>query len=218
MHFDERLRKCGFWHFVGKYGLRKVFENEVVSGLHCICLFDLDLCCLSPLLKCAKVVFGTMLCAYDCYVNDISFGRICCVELFVWIIYSMDLLWFDMICDLPPCESSELDSEREVSEDEEAAPEGQQQQAVQVADTTMDEPLGLGYRAARCHALELTELRSLEQERERAIVTFGAIWRPVLPLEAWTEQTNAQRSVMWQARYKDHRRGVVEDSRLYEID
>ncbi|GKG20256.1 hypothetical protein Tco_0380057, partial [Tanacetum coccineum] len=55
-------------------------------------------------------------------------------------------------------ESSELDSEREVSEDEgpdfeeeeeeEVAPEGQQQQAVQVADTTMDEPLGLGYKAA----------------------------------------------------------------------
>ncbi|GJR81950.1 hypothetical protein Tco_0152735 [Tanacetum coccineum] len=44
----------------------------------------------------------TMLCAYDCYVNDMSFGRICCVELSVWIFYSMDLLWFEMICDLPP--------------------------------------------------------------------------------------------------------------------
>ncbi|GKD35860.1 hypothetical protein Tco_1251369, partial [Tanacetum coccineum] len=50
-------------------------------------------------------------------------------------------------------ESSESDSEREGSEDEgpdfkeegeEAAPEGQQQQAVQVVDTTIDEPIGLG--------------------------------------------------------------------------
>ncbi|GJZ67842.1 reverse transcriptase domain-containing protein, partial [Tanacetum coccineum] len=43
-----------------------------------------------------------MLCAYDCYVNDMSFGRICCVELSMWIFDSMELLWFDMICDLPP--------------------------------------------------------------------------------------------------------------------
>ncbi|GKF22554.1 hypothetical protein Tco_0074876, partial [Tanacetum coccineum] len=53
-------------------------------------------------------------------------------------------------------ESSESDSEREGSEDEgpnfeeegeEAAPEGQQQQAVQVVHITIDEPLGLGYGA-----------------------------------------------------------------------
>ncbi|GJW88074.1 hypothetical protein Tco_0163414 [Tanacetum coccineum] len=41
-------------------------------------------------------------------------------------------------------------------EKEEAAPEGQQQ-AVQVVDTTIDGPLGLGYGAARCHALESTK-------------------------------------------------------------
>ncbi|GKF75456.1 hypothetical protein Tco_0224900, partial [Tanacetum coccineum] len=40
-------------------------------------------------------------------------------------------------------------------EEEEAAPEGQQQ-AVLVADTDASEPLGLGYRAARCRALEST--------------------------------------------------------------
>ncbi|GKC04030.1 hypothetical protein Tco_0995640 [Tanacetum coccineum] len=42
-----------------------------------------------------------MLCAYDSFVNDMSFGRICCVELSVWIFYSMDLLWFEIIWDLP---------------------------------------------------------------------------------------------------------------------
>nr|GEW92810.1 hypothetical protein [Tanacetum cinerariifolium] len=42
-------------------------------------------------------------------------------------------------------------------EEEEAAPEGQQQQAVQVVDTTIDEPLRLGYGAARHHALKSTE-------------------------------------------------------------
>ncbi|GJW42827.1 hypothetical protein Tco_0071626, partial [Tanacetum coccineum] len=64
---------------------------------------------------------------------------------------------------------SKPDSEREWSEDkdpnseeeEEAAHEGQQQQAVQVVDTTIDEPLGLGYGAARCRALESTENKTL---------------------------------------------------------
>ncbi|GJX14631.1 hypothetical protein Tco_0206389 [Tanacetum coccineum] len=42
-------------------------------------------------------------------------------------------------------------------EEEEVAPEGQQQQAVQVVDTTIDKPLGLGYRAARRLALESTK-------------------------------------------------------------
>ncbi|GJW29301.1 putative reverse transcriptase domain-containing protein [Tanacetum coccineum] len=71
-------------------------------------------------------------------------------------------------------ESSESDSEREGSEDEgpnfeeegeEAAPEGQQQQAVQVVHITIDEPLGLGYGAVRRRALELTE--------EKTSSTFG---------------------------------------------
>ncbi|GJS77575.1 hypothetical protein Tco_0727456 [Tanacetum coccineum] len=70
----------------------------------------------------------------------------------------------------------------------------------------MDEPLGLGYRAARRLTLDLNELggydrdlrelytksrsvrdeifsqryrlKSLEQEQERATMTFRAIWRP----------------------------------------
>ncbi|GKA44184.1 hypothetical protein Tco_0736908 [Tanacetum coccineum] len=52
--------------------------------------------------------------------------------------------------------SEELEDEGPGSEGKEAASE-QQQQAVPVEDTTTDEPLGLGYRAARCHALELVE-------------------------------------------------------------
>ncbi|GJR75802.1 hypothetical protein Tco_0088167 [Tanacetum coccineum] len=41
--------------------------------------------------------------------------------------------------------------------------------------------------------------RSLEREQERAMVTFSAIWRLVLALEAWAGQTNAQRAALWHA-------------------
>ncbi|GJX62165.1 putative ribonuclease H-like domain-containing protein [Tanacetum coccineum] len=61
-------------------------------------------------------------------------------------------------------EVKETGSESEASEDEgpsleskEAALEGQQQQVVSVENTVADETLGLGYRAARRRALELTE-------------------------------------------------------------
>ncbi|GJR70022.1 hypothetical protein Tco_0016087 [Tanacetum coccineum] len=43
--------------------------------------------------------------------------------------------------------------------------------------------------------------RSLEREHERVAVTFGALWRPVLALEAWACQTDAQRTAMWHAMY-----------------
>ncbi|GJZ93297.1 hypothetical protein Tco_0665362 [Tanacetum coccineum] len=39
-------------------------------------------------------------------------------------------------------------------------------------------------------------LRSLEQEYERATVTFGAIWRLVLALESWAGHVDAQRAEM----------------------
>nr|GFA53710.1 hypothetical protein [Tanacetum cinerariifolium] len=48
-------------------------------------------------------------------------------------------------------------------------------------------------------------LRSLEQEQERATMTFGAIWRLVLALKAWAGHVDARRVEMWQARYDDHR-------------
>ncbi|GKE43050.1 hypothetical protein Tco_1470334 [Tanacetum coccineum] len=38
--------------------------------------------------------------------------------------------------------------------------------------------------------------RSLEYEKERVAVTFEAIWRPVLALEAWAGQTDAQRAAL----------------------
>ncbi|GKB40761.1 hypothetical protein Tco_0885703, partial [Tanacetum coccineum] len=41
--------------------------------------------------------------------------------------------------------------------------------------------------------------RSLEYEQERVAVTFGAIWRPVLALESWAGQTDAQRAALWHA-------------------
>ncbi|GKC48847.1 hypothetical protein Tco_1071592, partial [Tanacetum coccineum] len=48
-------------------------------------------------------------------------------------------------------------------------------------------------------------LRSLEQEQERAKVTFSAIWRLVLALESWAGHVDAQRAEMWRVRYDDHR-------------
>ncbi|GKD86896.1 hypothetical protein Tco_1358050, partial [Tanacetum coccineum] len=42
-------------------------------------------------------------------------------------------------------------------------------------------------------------LSSLEHEQERVAVTFGAIWRPVLALESWAGQTDAQRATLWHA-------------------
>nr|GEW31320.1 DNA-directed RNA polymerase III subunit RPC8 [Tanacetum cinerariifolium] len=43
--------------------------------------------------------------------------------------------------------------------------------------------------------------RSLEREHERATVTFSAIWRLVVALEAWTGQTDAQREALWHVIY-----------------
>ncbi|GJV62940.1 hypothetical protein Tco_1473768 [Tanacetum coccineum] len=57
----------------------------------------------------------------------------------------------------------------------------------------------------RDHIVRLEELslalfkRSLEHEQERVAVTFGAIWRPVLALESWAGQTDAQRAALWHA-------------------
>ncbi|GJV22331.1 hypothetical protein Tco_1371351 [Tanacetum coccineum] len=53
-------------------------------------------------------------------------------------------------------ESSYSNTEGDGSEEEEAAPEGQQQ-AVPVVDTAAYEPLGLGYKALRCRKLALGE-------------------------------------------------------------
>ncbi|GJS72194.1 hypothetical protein Tco_0705035 [Tanacetum coccineum] len=66
-------------------------------------------------------------------------------------------------------------------EEEEAAPEGQQQ-AVQVMDTAVDEPLGLGYRAARRRALESTGEIAPNPEDDRVytnILTYAPLVAPV---------------------------------------
>ncbi|GKD27956.1 hypothetical protein Tco_1234170 [Tanacetum coccineum] len=47
--------------------------------------------------------------------------------------------------------------------------------------------------------LESYRFRSLEREQDRATVTFTAIWRPILALEAWVGQTDAQRAALWHA-------------------
>ncbi|GKB89719.1 hypothetical protein Tco_0961991 [Tanacetum coccineum] len=49
-------------------------------------------------------------------------------------------------------------------------------------------------------------LGSLEREQEQATITFGALWQPVLALEAWAGWTDAQRADLWQARYEDQRK------------
>ncbi|GJV26159.1 hypothetical protein Tco_1378854 [Tanacetum coccineum] len=57
----------------------------------------------------------------------------------------------------------------------------------------------------RLDALPFALLMSLEQEQERATMTFSALWRPVLALKSWAGHVDARRAKMWQARYDDHR-------------
>ncbi|GJW28242.1 hypothetical protein Tco_0045117 [Tanacetum coccineum] len=40
---------------------------------------------------------------------------------------------------------------------------------------------------------------SLEYEQDRVVVTFRALWRPLLALESWVGQTDAQRAALWHA-------------------
>ncbi|GJR17148.1 hypothetical protein Tco_0965675 [Tanacetum coccineum] len=171
-------------------------------------------------------------------------------------------------------ESDELGLE----EEDEAIPKGQQQVAP-VVETTVGEPLGLGYRALRRRELAAKEdqrystfevgqgsssapeperservnphsllgqtrrthldampptlfadidkyvrelytrlgavkdeifsqryrLRSLEQKQERAVMTFGALWRPMLALETWAGHVDTRMANMSRAGYDDHR-------------
>nr|GEZ19104.1 hypothetical protein [Tanacetum cinerariifolium] len=46
---------------------------------------------------------------------------------------------------------------------------------------------------------ERYQFRSLEHKHERVAVTFGVTWRPVLALESWAGQTDAQRAALWHA-------------------
>ncbi|GKC46651.1 hypothetical protein Tco_1064373 [Tanacetum coccineum] len=55
--------------------------------------------------------------------------------------------------------------------------------------------------------------RSLKYKQERVAVTFRAIWRLMLALEAWAGQTNAQRVALWHAISDVH--GENQDLRLH---
>ncbi|GJW47915.1 hypothetical protein Tco_0079561 [Tanacetum coccineum] len=46
--------------------------------------------------------------------------------------------------------------------------------------------------------------RSLERDQERATVTFGALWRLVLALEAWAGHVDTRMTDMLRVRYDDH--------------
>nr|GEW59642.1 retrovirus-related Pol polyprotein from transposon TNT 1-94 [Tanacetum cinerariifolium] len=47
--------------------------------------------------------------------------------------------------------------------------------------------------------------KSLEHEQERTVVTFGALWRPMLALEAWTGRVDTRITDMSRAGYDDRR-------------
>ncbi|GKD68502.1 hypothetical protein Tco_1322592, partial [Tanacetum coccineum] len=51
---------------------------------------------------------------------------------------------------------------------------------------------------------QMYRLRSLEQEQERAVMTFGALWRPVLALETWAGHVDTRMANMSRAGYDDH--------------
>nr|GEW92783.1 xylulose kinase-1 [Tanacetum cinerariifolium] len=61
------------------------------------------------------------------------------------------------------------------------------------------------------HAIQLEELppalfkRSLEHKQERTAMTFKALWRPVLVLEAWAGRVDTWMTDMLRAGYDDHR-------------
>ncbi|GJR53245.1 hypothetical protein Tco_1403766 [Tanacetum coccineum] len=57
--------------------------------------------------------------------------------------------------------------------------------------------------------------RSLEREQERAIVPFGALWRPVLALEAWAGHVDTRMADMSRAGYDDHR--LIHDMLVQQV-
>ncbi|GKB51725.1 hypothetical protein Tco_0902478 [Tanacetum coccineum] len=57
--------------------------------------------------------------------------------------------------------------------------------------------------------------RSLEREKEKATVTFGALWRPVLALEAWAGHVDTRMADMSLAVYDDHR--LIHDMLVQQV-
>nr|GEX21434.1 hypothetical protein [Tanacetum cinerariifolium] len=60
--------------------------------------------------------------------------------------------------------------------------------------------------------------RSIEREKERSTMTFSAIWRSMLALEAWGVQTDAQRIALWHAIYDIQRENHDLRGRLLRRD
>nr|GEZ19757.1 hypothetical protein [Tanacetum cinerariifolium] len=61
----------------------------------------------------------------------------------------------------------------------------------------------------------MVSARLWEHEQERTAITFRALWRPVLALEAWAGRVDTQMTDMSWAGYDDHR--LVHDMLLQEI-
>ncbi|GJT24743.1 hypothetical protein Tco_0894680 [Tanacetum coccineum] len=57
----------------------------------------------------------------------------------------------------------------------------------------------------RLDAMPPTLFRSLELEQERTVMTFGALWRPVLALEAWAGHVDTRMADLSWVGYDDHR-------------
>ncbi|GJY25431.1 hypothetical protein Tco_0400157 [Tanacetum coccineum] len=53
--------------------------------------------------------------------------------------------------------------------------------------------------------LERYMFKNLESEQERTVMTFGALWRPVLALDAWAGRIDTRLADMSWDRYDDHR-------------
>ncbi|GJV83836.1 hypothetical protein Tco_1523734 [Tanacetum coccineum] len=120
-------------------------------------------------------------------------------------------------------EGRSLEGEGLSLEDEgEAAPEGQQQ-AVSVVDTAASEPLVAPVQTpispewssgslpvspsspvvpSPIASLVATPTTTIP---ERTVVTFRALWRPVLALEAWAGHVDTRMADMSRAGYDDHR-------------
>ncbi|GJW49794.1 hypothetical protein Tco_0091145, partial [Tanacetum coccineum] len=101
-----------------------------------------------------------------------------------------------------------------LEEEDEAVPEGQQQ-AAPVVETTVGEPLGLGYGALRRTICSggprgsIVCLRTYGAGIQEGLYEFRALWRPVLALETWAGHVDTRMANMSRAGYDNHR--LVQD-------
>ncbi|GKE34037.1 hypothetical protein Tco_1453359, partial [Tanacetum coccineum] len=111
----------------------------------------------------------------------------------------------------------------EEEEEGEAIPEGQQQTppspdwssgSLPISPSSSLVPSPIALRVATPIAmisvnedqfLERYRFKHLERKQERIVMTFGALWRPVLALEAWAGRVDTRLANMSRDRYDDHR-------------